>query len=798
MKKYHIFAVAALMATTATMAQEGPTMGWSSWNTYGVKINETLIKSQADAMVNKGLKDAGYNHINIDDGFFGGRNQETGELLIHPTRFPNGLKSVADYIHKKGLKAGIYSDAGANTCGNYYNGDNLSVNVGLYNYDQRDCDYYFKECGFDFIKVDFCGGDAPQNSQRLALDPQERYTAISKAIRNTGRTDVRLNVCRWNYPGTWVHDVAFSWRTTHDIANSWKSVRGILAENLYMSAYCYDGHYNDMDMLEVGRSLTEEEDKTHFGLWCIMSSPLLIGCDLTTIKDATLQLITNKELIALNQDPLCLQAYVAGLQNGCHILVKDIETLGGKKRAFAIYNPSDGDKKAIVKFRDIDLGGMVKLRDVFERKDIGMFSGNYVVDVPAHGTRIFVAEAERRLERTRYEAEAAYISDYQELLNNQAAKTGIYESAGHCSAGFKASWLGQSEKNDLIWRNVYSTDGGRRHLTIAYICGEDRSITVSVNGTEVETVSVNSGGWSTVATKTIDIMLQPGRNIIRLSNGSAWMPDIDYIDITSGEVADVELKKTDVTSLYITNADFSQATPIDNHVCGYGKDMGKNGTTYYSLQSVSGWKAVEAGVSGDGYSHNGIGGAAFAYGSPWQLKGNNLGAPATGPDGNMGNALGLFAVWSQSAQYVQSVTLPAGSYELTYSIYNAGGTSAVPQKSWTGFVADTGEEYTANASVYKAGEWVNETVSFTLFDETPGCVSLGYQAQGKGSAACPHLFFDNVKLIQVEEVSQASSINNVPQVVDKEKASYSLLGVKVGKPTRKGVYVRKGKKFLVK
>lgn len=513
-------------------AQNGPTMGWSSWNTYGVNINEGLIKRQADAMVSKGLKDVGFDHINIDDGFFGGRNTETGELLIHPTRFPNGLKPVAEYIHSKGLKAGIYSDAGCNTCGNYYNGDYLSVNVGFYNYDQHDADFYFLDCGFDFIKVDFCGGDAPQNSQRLALDPQERYTAISQAIKNTGRDDVRLNVCRWNYPGTWVHDVAFSWRTTHDINSSWGSVKGILAENLCLSAYCYDGHYNDMDMLEVGRTLTEEEDKTHFGMWCIMASPLLIGCDLSNIKSTTLALLKNEELIALNQDSLCLQAYVANLVNGCHIIVKDIETLYGNRRAFAVYNPNDNQRQVKVTFSDLDLGGAVALRDVFAKEDVGTFTNDYEVTVPAHGTRIFVADCEQRLERTRYEAETAYISDYQEIKNNQSERTGIYEAASFCSAGYKAGWLGYSEENDLQWRNVYSEEGGQYTLDIAYISGESRNITVSVNGIKLQTVSVNSGGWQTVAKKNITIQLEKGNNIIRLSNPTSWMPDIDYIHLT--------------------------------------------------------------------------------------------------------------------------------------------------------------------------------------------------------------------------------------------------------------------------
>ena len=530
MKKQILTAILASLSLGAT-AQDGPTMGWSSWNTYGVNINESLIKRQADAMVSKGLLKVGFNHINIDDGFFGGRNEQTGELLINPTRFPNGLKPVADYIHSKGLKAGIYSDAGANTCGNMYNGDDLSVNVGFYNYDQHDADFYFIECGFDFVKVDFCGGDAPQNKQHLSLDPQERYTAISNAIKATGRDDVRLNVCRWNYPGTWVNDIAFSWRTTHDINDSWGSVKGILAENLYMSAYCYDGHFNDMDMLEVGRSMNTEEDRTHFGMWCIMNSPLLIGCDLTSIKTSTLNLLRNTELIALNQDPLYQQAYLVGYTNGCYILVKDIETLNGTKRAFALYNPNDDKRNVTVSFKDLCLDGTVTLRDVILKRDLGVFTDEFEVELPIHGTRIYVAEAEKRIERTRYEAETAYISDYQEIKNNQAEKTGIYSADGNCSCGYKAGWLGYSEKNDLVWRDVYSDKGGDYTMTIGFISGENRSITVTVNGEKVKTFSVNSGGWGTVGRRTVDIHLNAGKNVIRLSNPSNWMPDIDYMEL---------------------------------------------------------------------------------------------------------------------------------------------------------------------------------------------------------------------------------------------------------------------------
>ena len=522
----------------------GPTMGWSSWNTFGLNISEAIIKGQANAMVTKKLKDVGYDHINIDDGYFGGRDKTTGQLLIHPTRFPNGLQPVVDYIHSKGLKAGIYSDGGYNTCGSYHGGDKDGEGVGLYKHDQQDCDFFFKELGFDFIKVDFCGGDPIHNKDGLDLDEKQRYTAIAKAIKNTGRTDVRMNICRWAYPGTWANDAGFSWRTTGDIYDGWKSVKGILAENLYMSAYCSKGHYNDMDMLEVGRSMTEEEDKTHFGMWCVMNSPLLIGCNLATIKTAALKLLKNTELIALNQDTLYQQAYVAGFADGCHLLVRDIERWNGNRRAFAVYNPNDEARTFTVNFRDIDLGGEVKLRDVFQNKDVGAFTDSYEVALPAHGTRIYVAEAETRLERVRYEAETGYSNAYSEIEWNVCQ----YSAADFCSGGYKAGYLGQSDKNDLQWTNVYSQEGGDYQLTIGYICGENRNITVSVNGAKVKTLSCNSGSFSKVGKKTVDIKLLKGQNTIRLSNTSGWMPDLDYIDVVPAVPSAIDTPAADVRS----------------------------------------------------------------------------------------------------------------------------------------------------------------------------------------------------------------------------------------------------------
>lgn len=170
-----------------------PLMGWSSWNTYHVNISEDLIRKQADALVTNGLKDAGYLYINVDDGFFGHRD-ETGKMHAHPGRFPNGMRSVSDYIHSLGLKAGIYSDAGDNTCGSIYDDDANGVGAGLYGHEQQDMDLYLKEWNYDFIKIDYCG------ARELGLEEEKRYATICEAIRNTGRTDVSINICRWAFP----------------------------------------------------------------------------------------------------------------------------------------------------------------------------------------------------------------------------------------------------------------------------------------------------------------------------------------------------------------------------------------------------------------------------------------------------------------------------------------------------------------------------------------------------------------------------------------------------------------------
>ncbi|MCD7721428.1 MAG: alpha-galactosidase [Prevotellaceae bacterium] len=529
----------ALLALTAlgnAQNPKAPLMGWSSWNTFALNISDDLIRGQALAMTTSGLKAAGYCYVNIDDGYFYGRD-ERGNLLVNPTTFPQGLRPVVDYIHSLGLKAGIYSDAGHSTCGCYGTQDPLCLNVGLYGHDQQDADLFFSQLGFDFIKVDFCGGSPGANSERLRLSERDRYTDIAQAILNTGRKGVRMNACRWAYPGTWIEGVCESWRTTGDINLSWGSVRSIIAENLYLADYSSEGHFNDMDMLEVGRGLTEEEDKTHFALWCVLNSPLLIGCDMRDISPETLSLLTNKELIAVNQDKTFQQAYVARKAGECYVLVRDVEKTGGKTRVVAVYNPSDTNQDVSFLLSDIDLSGQkTTLRDLFYQADatatvLNPSSGTVSLSVPAHGTRVYKVKGEKRLERTRYEAETAYIPAYQEIENNQSLETGAYTYDPQCSGGLKATWLGRSERNCLQFRHVVSQKGGKYRLTIAYLSGEERSLQVLVNGTEAKRLTTEEGSWAQVRTLSLEVQLRKGENNITLANPAGWMPDIDFIDL---------------------------------------------------------------------------------------------------------------------------------------------------------------------------------------------------------------------------------------------------------------------------
>ncbi len=524
-----------------------PLMGWSSWNTFAVDISEEIILGVARAMSTNGLKAAGFVYVNIDDGFFDGHDAD-GRLRFHPVRFPKGMKGTVDGIHALGMKAGIYSDAGTNTCGSIFNNDHAGIGAGLWGHDAQDCKLYFNELGFDFIKVDYCGGG------RMKLDEKERYSEIAAAIAATGRKDVRFNICRWAFPGTWAADIAGSWRTTRDIRASWKSIRDIIAENLYLSAYASPGHFNDLDMLEVGQlhgvmksafgksgdtGITPDEETTHFGMWCMLSSPLVLGNDVRIIPERTLKLVTNPFLLRVNQDPLGLQAYVAARDGEAYVLVKDAEERFGRSRYVALYNAGDREHEFRVDAEALDLGGRIEAFDLVERADIGEFKNEIYVKVRPHASRFFRFDAERRLERRVYEAETAYLTDYTEIGDNlkkscREGGSAVYAEVGGASLGTAVANLGARASNDLVWKDVQIASAGRRKLVFRCSSPETREFFVQIGGGAKRKLSVPATGGDFAEVALVEDMPQ-GVHQVRLFNPSAPMPDVDRMEIVRAE-----------------------------------------------------------------------------------------------------------------------------------------------------------------------------------------------------------------------------------------------------------------------
>ena len=360
-----------------------PPMGFNNWNSTHCRaeFNEAMVKGIADLFVARGLKDAGYQHVNIDDCWaLPARDAVTGRLVPDPVRFPNGIKSLADYVHAKGLKFGLYTSAGTKTC-------NSAGFPGGLGHETTDA-ATFAEWGVDYLKYDNCNN---QNVPAL-----QRYPAMRDALKATGRPIV-YSITEWgqNKPWEWGADVGHLWRTTGDIGDSFASMLGIVKQNAPLAEFAGPGHWNDPDMLEVGNGgMTDTEYRSHFSLWSIMAAPLLIGSDLRRVNSATFDILLNKEVIAVDQDPLGRQGRVLSNQNGLWTFAKP---LANGDVAVALFNETGSAATIGTTATAIGLPerpGYV-LRDLWQHTVLET-AGAIAAGVPAHGTAMFRVSADPR------------------------------------------------------------------------------------------------------------------------------------------------------------------------------------------------------------------------------------------------------------------------------------------------------------------------------------------------------------------------------------------------------------------
>ncbi|GAA4291109.1 glycoside hydrolase family 27 protein [Aestuariibaculum suncheonense] len=361
-----------------------PPMGWNSWNKYGCDVDEKLIMKMADEIVNSGMQEVGYEYVVIDDCWQVGRSED-GEIIVDKERFPSGMKKLADYIHSKGLKFGIYSCAGTETC---------QERPGSRGYEFQDARTYAR-WEVDFLKHDWCN-TSTQNAQAS-------YSIMRDALFAAGRPIV-FSICEWgkSEPWEWGKDVGHLWRTTGDIRDSWESMISIVDKEKDLFKFAEPGSWNDPDMLEVGNGgMTTEEYKTHFSLWCMLAAPLMAGNDLSDMTKETKEILMNRDLIAINQDVLGKQGFVYRDNGDYQIWIKQLDN---KEKAVCLLNRSDEVKKVQVDFNlllkaNSSIGWRTyidpyelkdySVRDLWEHKSVNIGDGTIFLTIPPHAVKVF-------------------------------------------------------------------------------------------------------------------------------------------------------------------------------------------------------------------------------------------------------------------------------------------------------------------------------------------------------------------------------------------------------------------------
>jgi alpha-galactosidase len=371
------FATFALWCSTGSSAQTNelartPPMGWNSWNHFACDVSDSIIRAQADAMVSNGMKAAGYEYVNIDDCWQGQRDS-TGH--IHPNkRFPD-MKALAGYVHSKGLKVGIYSSPGPKTCGGY---------EGSYGHEEQDAQTY-ATWEIDFLKYDLCSLEGKG-------DQVAAYRKMGQALKQTGRPIV-YSLCQYGMEEVWKWGRsvgAHMWRTTDDIRDDYYSMIFFGFSQNGLESFAGPGGWNDPDMLEIGnKQMNEDESKTHMSLWAILAAPLLAGNDLSKMSRSTAAILTNSEVIQVDQDSAGMQGRRIRQVGPLEIWMKP---LSDGSKAVGLFNTDWGSMPMTVNFREIGLGASASIRDLWTHKDLGNFQESFTATVPKHGVVMIKAQ----------------------------------------------------------------------------------------------------------------------------------------------------------------------------------------------------------------------------------------------------------------------------------------------------------------------------------------------------------------------------------------------------------------------
>ncbi len=358
-----------------------PPMGWNSWNKFACEgLNEKVVRQAADTMVANGMKDAGYQYVNLDDCWQSARDAQ-GNILADPATFPSGIKALADYVHSKGLKLGLYTDVGTLTC---------AGRRGSVGHEYQDALQYAK-WGVDYLKEDWCHTLPNQNAESSYTLMRDALEAAAKA---TGHSIV-FSLCEWgsNKPWLWAGPIGNLWRATPDIQNCWSCKRPwggngvveIIDQMNGLETYAGPGHWNDPDMLEVGNGgMTTEEYRTHFSMWALWSAPLLAGNDIASMSADTRSILLNREVIAVDQDPAGIQGHRVQKSGDLEVWSKQ---MADGSRTVILLNRSAAAAKITANWVDLGYPASLpaKVRDLWAAKDLGPATGSYAATVPSHG-----------------------------------------------------------------------------------------------------------------------------------------------------------------------------------------------------------------------------------------------------------------------------------------------------------------------------------------------------------------------------------------------------------------------------